>query len=208
MEEGLCPTIASVRTGVAQGAKPLVTNIMPGQRGQRRGPRRDGPHREEGGGDGFEQKILDLSRVTRVTAGGKRMRFRACVAIGDGKGHVGIGLAKGLDVSSAVSKATTKARKGILQVPMLHETIPHDIIVKFKAAKVLLKPAPKGTGIIAGGVVRLILNLAGVPNVAAKMLGSSNRVTNAKATMLALAQLRERSTKNQAPNSKQIPMTQ
>lgn len=121
------------------------------------------------------------------------MRFRACVAIGDGKGHVGIGLAKGLDVSSAVSKATTKARKGILQVPMLHETIPHDIIVKFKAAKVLLKPAPKGTGIIAGGVVRLILNLAGVPNVAAKMLGSSNRVTNAKATMAALAQLRSRS---------------
>ncbi|MBI4434315.1 30S ribosomal protein S5 [Candidatus Uhrbacteria bacterium] len=164
---------------------------MPGQRGQRRGPRRDGPQREEGG-DELEQKVLDLSRVTRVTAGGKRMRFRACIAIGDGRGHVGVGLAKGADVSSAIAKATTKAKKEMLEVPIVHETIPYDIIMKFKAAKVLLKPAPKGTGIIAGGVVRLILILAGVPNVAAKMLGSSNRVTNAKATMAALAALRAR----------------
>ncbi len=122
------------------------------------------------------------------------MRFRACIAIGDGKGHVGIGLAKGADVSSAIAKATTKARKEILEVPIVHETIPYDIIMKFKAAKVLLKPAPKGTGIIAGGVVRLILSLAGVPNVAAKMLGSSNRVTNAKATMRALSALSARQT--------------
>lgn len=140
----------------------------------------------------MEQKVLDLSRVTRVTAGGKRMRFRACIAIGDGRGHVGVGLAKGADVSSAIAKATTKAKKEMLEVPIVHETIPYDIIMKFKAAKVLLKPAPKGTGIIAGGVVRLILILAGVPNVAAKMLGSSNRVTNAKATMAALAALRAR----------------
>jgi len=167
--------------------------MPPGQRGQRRGSRRDGPQ-HEGGGDEFEQKVLDLSRVTRVTAGGKRMRFRACIAIGDGKGHVGIGLAKGADVSSAIAKATTKARKEILEVPIVHETIPYDIIMKFKAAKVLLKPAPKGTGIIAGGVVRLILSLAGVPNVAAKMLGSSNRVTNAKATMRALSALSARQT--------------
>lgn len=156
---------------------------------------RGGPSRRHGGNDAgeeFEQKILELSRVTRVTAGGKRMRFRACVAIGDQKGRVGVGLAKGLDVSSAVAKATTKAKQAIVEVPIVRETIPYDVVVKFKASKVLLKPAPKGTGIIAGGVVRLILTLAGVPNVAAKMLGSSNRVTNAKATMRALEELRNR----------------
>ncbi|MBI2482759.1 30S ribosomal protein S5 [Candidatus Uhrbacteria bacterium] len=139
----------------------------------------------------FEQKILDLARVTRVTAGGKRMRFRACVAIGDRKGRVAVGLAKGVDVSSAIAKATTQAKKVLITVPMRNESIPFDISVKYKASKVLLKPAPKGTGIIAGGVVRLILDLSGIPNVVAKMLGSSNRVTNAKATMTAIRALRD-----------------
>lgn len=151
-----------------------------------RGPRRERPQ------DEYEQKILDLARVTRVTAGGKRMRFRACVAIGDRKGKVAIGLAKGADVSAAIAKATTKAKQAFVRVPIARETIPHDITMKFKAAKVLLKPAPKGTGIIAGGVVRLILDLAGVPNVSAKILGSPNKVSNAKATMAALSALRVR----------------
>lgn len=147
----------------------------------------------DGPADEFEQKILDLSRVTRVTAGGKRMRFRACVAIGDRKGHVGVGLAKGADVSLAIAKATTQARKHILEVPMRRETIPLDVQVKYKAAKLLLKPAPKGTGIIAGGVVRIIFDLAGVPNIVGKMLGSGNRVTNAYATVEAIETLRTRS---------------
>lgn len=140
----------------------------------------------------MEQKILDLARVTRVTAGGKRMRFRACVAVGDRKGSVGVGLAKGGDVSAAIAKATTRAKRAMVHVPMDRESIPHDIMVKYKAATVLLKPAPKGTGIIAGGVVRLILSLAGVPNVAAKMLGSSNKISNANATIEALSRLRKR----------------
>lgn len=140
----------------------------------------------------MEQKILDLARVTRVTAGGKRMRFRACVAVGDQKGSVGVGLAKGGDVSAAIAKATTRAKRAMVHVPMDRESIPHDIMVKYKAATVLLKPAPKGTGIIAGGVVRLILSLAGVPNVAAKMLGSSNKISNANATIEALRLLRPR----------------
>ncbi|MFH1098347.1 MAG: 30S ribosomal protein S5 [Candidatus Uhrbacteria bacterium] len=161
-----------------------------GERPARRNPR---GARGDRSADEFEQKILDLSRVTRVTAGGKRMRFRACVAIGDRKGRVAVGLAKGADVSTAITKATNQAKKNFLTVPIEHETIPHDILVKFKAAKLLLKPAPRGTGIIAGGVVRLILDLAGVPNVVAKILGSSNRVTNAKATMKAIAALRARS---------------
>ncbi|MDO8463115.1 MAG: 30S ribosomal protein S5 [bacterium] len=157
--------------------------------GRGRGPRRGEHEREK---EEFEQKILDLARVTRVTAGGKRMRFRACVCLGDKKGRVGIGVAKGADVSTAISKATTRAKREIITVPMDRETIPHDIEVKFKAAKVLMKPAPKGSGIIAGGVVRLVLDLAGVSNVSAKMLGSSNKVSNAKATMLALSSLRAR----------------
>ncbi|MDO8425386.1 MAG: 30S ribosomal protein S5 [bacterium] len=172
--------------------------------GPARGPRgRGGPTRGRDGRSGgsrererehdeFEQKILDLARVTRVTAGGKRMRFRACVAVGDRKGRVGIGLAKGADVSAAIAKATTRAKKAVMTVPMEHETIPHDVRVKFKAAKLLLKPAPKGSGIIAGGVVRLVLDLAGVPNVVAKILGSTNKVSNARATMDALAALRAR----------------
>lgn len=160
---------------------------------QRPDSRRRRPAHGSEGGDEYEQKILDLSRVTRVTAGGKRMRFRACVAIGDRKGKVAIGLAKGADVSLAISKATAQAKKHMVEVPLRNETLPFDVAVKYKAAKLLLKPAPKGTGIIAGGVVRLILDLAGVPNVVAKMLGSSNRVTNARATMKAIEALRARS---------------
>ena len=178
---------------------------MPPQHGSRgRGGKRE-PRRGDGPPDEFEQKVLDLSRVTRVTAGGKRMRFRACVAIGDRKGRVGVGLAKGADVSTAISKATTKARKLICEVPIVRDSIPFDILMKFKAAKVLLKPAPKGTGIIAGGVVRLILDLAGVPNVAAKMLGSTNRVTNAKATMEALNALSVRGRGPQRPSARTVP---
>lgn len=146
----------------------------------------------ESGGEEFEQKILDISRVTRVTAGGKRMRFRACVAIGDRRGRVAVGLAKGADVALAINKATAQAKKRVIDVPIRRETIPFDVVVKFKAAKLLLKPAPKGSGIIAGGVVRLILDIAGVQNVVAKMLGSGNRVTNAQATMHALRTIRER----------------
>lgn len=164
-------------------------------RGGSRGER--GPRRDRGPADEYEQKILDLARVTRVTAGGKRMRFRACVAIGDRKGKVGIGIAKGADVSSAIAKATTQAKKLLVRVPLDEQTIPHDVYMKFRAAKVLLKPAPKGTGIIAGGVVRLILDLAGVQNIAAKILGSPNKVTNAKATMAALSALRARERKPQ-----------
>jgi small subunit ribosomal protein S5 len=118
---------------------------------------------------------------------------------------VGIGIAKGADVSLAINKATTQARKHIIEVPMQRETIPYDIAVKFKAAKLLLKPAPKGSGIIAGGVVRLILDIAGVPNVVAKMLGSSNRVTNAQATMVALELLQHRAMPRTAPRAPRTP---
>lgn len=138
----------------------------------------------------FDQRILELARVTRVTKGGKRMRFRACVIIGDRKGRVGYGVAKGLDVQTSVQKAATQAKKRLVTVPMLNETIPHMVQRKYAAALVLIKPAPKGTGVKAGGAVRVVLELAGVPNIVAKILGSSNKINNAKATISALQQLK------------------
>jgi len=143
----------------------------------KRGPR---PERE------FDQKIVDLARVTRVMAGGKRMSFRACVAIGDRKGKVGIGLAKGADVTLAVTKAVNRAKKKMVKIPIINDTIPHELRIKYKAAKLLLKPAPKGTGIKAGGAVRVVLELAGTPNIVCKILGTNNKVTNVKALIKAM----------------------
>lgn len=152
--------------------------------------------------DAFEQVIIDIARVTRVMRGGKRMRFRACVIVGDRKGKVGTGLAKGLDVSLAVNKAATKARKQLTNVPIVNETIPHQVSSKFKAAKVLLKPAPRGSGVIAGGAVRAVLDLAGVSNVVAKILGSNNKINNVAATLLALRKLKRVESKPTAVKAK------
>jgi len=138
----------------------------------------------------FEQKIIDLARVTRVMAGGKRMRFRACVAMGDRKGQVGWGLAKGADVALAVAKAVNQAKKKMLRIKLVNDTLPHQIEVKYKAAKILLKPAPQGRGIIAGGPVRTVLELAGITNVYGKILGnSSSKINNVRATFKALSLL-------------------
>ncbi|MBI2990497.1 MAG: 30S ribosomal protein S5 [Candidatus Magasanikbacteria bacterium] len=135
----------------------------------------------------FDQYIADLARVTRVTKGGKQLSFRACVLIGDRKGRVGYGTQKGKDVQIAVEKAVSQARKQIIVVPIIHDTIPHRVESKFKAAKVMLKPAPKGSGIIAGSVVRTVLEFAGVPNASGKILGkSNNKIANIKATFAAL----------------------
>jgi len=138
----------------------------------------------------FEQKILDLARVTRVTKGGKRMRFRTCLIIGDKKGRVGIGVAKGADVASSIDKAFRQAKKNLVTVPLVDMTIPHAVNVKFGAAKVLLKPAPEGTGLKSGGAIRVVLELAGVPNAVSKILGSSNKINIAKATFAGLKELK------------------
>lgn len=155
-----------------------------GQRG--RGPR--GPRFEEQ--KEFDQRILELARVTRVTKGGKRMRFRACVIIGDRKGRVGYGLAKGIDVAQSVNKAATQAKKRLITIPLVHDTIPYAVNRKFAAAVVLVKPAPKGTGIKAGGALRVVLELAGVPNAVGKILGSNNKINNTKAAFKALSALK------------------
>ncbi|MBI3114949.1 MAG: 30S ribosomal protein S5 [Candidatus Kerfeldbacteria bacterium] len=156
--------------------------------GRRTGGRRQRDRRSEP--KEFEQKVVDLARVTRVMAGGKRMRFRACVAIGDGKGRVGIGITKGVDVTMAINKAVNQAKKRLVRIPMKNETIPHVIRVKYGGAQILLKPAPKGTGVIAGGPVRIVLELGGVQNVVGKMLGSQNKINNVYAVMEALRSLR------------------
>lgn len=158
------------------------------QRGGGRRGRRES-HREP---KEFAQKTLDLARVTRVVAGGKRMRFRAAIAIGDQKGRVGWGIAKGSDVSNAIQKAYTAARKQLITVPIVNETIPHAIMIKYKAAQVLLKPAPKGTGVIAGGAIRAVMELAGIKNVSSKILGSPNKINNVYAVMAALRKLKTR----------------
>jgi len=139
----------------------------------------------------LEQRIIDLARVTRVTAGGKRMRFRACVAVGDKKGKIGIAVAKGADVTIAVNKAVSKAKKRLINIRMRNNTIPHEIHEKFGAAEIILKPAPQGTGIIAGGAVRAILELSGIRDVVGKILGSKNKINNVKATINALNKFKE-----------------
>ena len=157
---------------------------------EERGPRRGEFIREE---KEFEQKILDLARVTRVTKGGKRMRFRATVVVGDRKGRVGFGVAKGNDVTFSVNKAARYAKKQMITIPLINDTIPHDAKAKFGASVVLLKPAPKGSGIKAGGAVRTIMELGGVPNVVGKILNGKNKINTLKATMQALGSFKKRS---------------
>lgn len=151
--------------------------------------RRSRPKREKK--DDFEQRILEIARVTRVMAGGKRMSFRACVVVGDKKGNVGVGLGKGADVTIAVNKAVNKAKKTLVKVPIVKNSIPHEIKKKFGAAIILLKPAGQGKGVIAGGVVRPILDLAGIKNATSKIIGSNNKINNAQCTILALKSLKK-----------------
>lgn len=139
---------------------------------------------------GYDQKILDLARVTRVTKGGKRMRFRAAVAIGDKKGHLGFGIAKGADVTMAINKAVRLAENDLVEIPIVNNTIPFQVEEKFKSARILIKPAKEGKGVIAGGVMRVMFELAGVPNIVAKIISrTTNKLTIAYAVMGAIERL-------------------
>ncbi|MGD9116952.1 MAG: 30S ribosomal protein S5 [Dehalococcoidia bacterium] len=135
-------------------------------------------------------KLVYINRVTKVVKGGKRLSFSALAVTGDGNGHVGIGVGKANTVPEAISKANAIARKNLLKVPLSGTTIPYEITVRFSAAKVMLKPAAPGTGIIAGGSIRAVVEAAGIKDILAKSLGSPNRVNTAKAAMLALSQLK------------------
>lgn len=137
----------------------------------------------------FDERTLHIDRVARVVKGGRRFRFRALVVVGDRKHKVGIGTAKGADVTAAVTKATEVAKKNFVEVSLYKGTLPHEIEYKVSGAHILLKPASAGTGLIAGGVVRTILEVAGVKNALSKSLGSSNKTNTAYATIAALESL-------------------
>lgn len=141
----------------------------------------------------FNQVVLDIARVTRVTAGGKRFSFRATVAIGDGNGRVGVGVAQGQDVAQSIDKAAKRARKEIIKVVLKDGTIPHQVLAKYSSAVVLMKPSPKGNGVKAGGPVRAIAKLAGIEDISAKLIErTNNKINIARAAIKALSMLRSR----------------
>lgn len=137
----------------------------------------------------FDERIINVNRVARVVKGGRRFRFQALVVVGDRKNKVGVGISKGADVTAAVTKATEVAKKHMITVSLYKGTIPHEAIGKVGGAKILIKPAAPGTGLIAGGVVRTVLEVAGVSNILSKSLGSSNKINTAYATLAALESL-------------------
>lgn len=139
----------------------------------------------------LNDKLIYINRVSKVVKGGKRLSFSALVVTGDGNGHVGVGLGKANEVPEAINKAGAIARKSLILVPLVGSTIPHEIFIKVGAAKVLLKPAAPGTGVIAGGSIRAVLEAAGVRDILTKSLGSSNRTNMARAVIYALSQLKD-----------------
>lgn len=138
----------------------------------------------------FEERVLHIDRVARVVKGGRRFRFRALVAVGDKKGRVGVATAKGADVTSAVSKAVDVAKKNMQEISIYNGTFPHEAEESVSGARILLRPASPGTGLIAGGVVRVVLEIGGVQNALSKSLGSSNKLNIAYATLKALKSMK------------------
>ena len=139
----------------------------------------------------LSDKLVNINRVTKVVKGGKRLSFTALAVTGDGNGHVGVGVGRAKEVPSAINKANTNARKNLIKVQLSDATIPYQITVKFGAAKVLLKPAAPGTGIVAGGSVRAVVEAAGIKDILTKSLGSANKTNVAKATILGLSRMRD-----------------
>lgn len=137
----------------------------------------------------FEEKVIQVNRVSKKTTGGNRIGFSVLMVVGDRKGKVGVGLGKARDVSSAIRKAVAYAKKHMIEVPLVKGTIPHDIFIKRGAAKIILKPAPEGSGVIAGGAVRSVVEAAGIRNISSKVLGTKNQASNVYATLEALSRL-------------------
>jgi len=194
------PAVTMPRVVGGTASQPTAASVpqrpsRPGfdRRGGGRGgaPRGRNPHFMERPKEEFMEKTLDVRRVTRVVAGGKRFRFRVTLVLGDMKGRVGVGVAKGLDVATSIAKAKVAAKKNIFTVPLKGATIPHEVEAKFSAARIRLKPAVEGHGLRAGGAARVVLSLAGVKDIVAKALGRTpNKLTNALAVIEALKKLR------------------
>jgi small subunit ribosomal protein S5 len=198
--------MAEDTTAVKQAASEQQAQSAPQPQGPQ-GPQRGGGRRDGGRGNGprgrrpevapeekqFDERVVHIDRVARVVKGGRRFRFRALVVVGDRKNRVGIGTAKGADVTAAVAKATEIAKKHFIHVPVHNDTIPHEVTAKVSGANILVKPASPGTGLIAGGTVRIVLEVAGIKNALSKSLGSSNKTNAAYATVAALQTLVPRS---------------
>ncbi|HET8884577.1 MAG TPA: 30S ribosomal protein S5 [Candidatus Saccharimonadales bacterium] len=183
-------------------AETATTNTRaPQSRGGRDNRRNDGPQEPKQ----FEELVINIDRVARVVKGGRRFRFKALVVVGDRKNKVGVGVSKGQDVQTAIAKATDVAKKNMITIPILNDTIPHDAEIKVSGAQVLIKPAAPGTGIIAGGVVRSIIGVTGIRNMLSKSLGSTNKVNIAYATIDALKSLVPRDEWLNAPKKKTAP---
>lgn len=156
--------------------------------GKRKDDRRERAPRREA--SEFDKQVVQVRRVQKVVKGGRTLRFSALVVVGDRKGRVGIGIGKSKEVSAAIEKATTVAKKNVVNIPIVNNTIPHSTIGKFSATSILLLPAPEGTGVIAGGSARSVIELAGIKNIVTKRHGSSNRMNCVKATMAGLLSLK------------------
>lgn len=168
--------------------------------GDRRRPHKDIQEEKQ-----FDERVLHIDRVARVVKGGRRFRFRALVVIGDHKGKVGIGTSKGADVTAAVSKAVDVAKKNMITIPIHNDTVPHEQEAKVSGAHILIKPARPGTGLIAGSVIRTILEVGGVHNVLSKSLGSSNKTNMAYATIEAIKQMVPAKNWVNQPKKKLVP---
>ena len=157
--------------------------------GRAKGDRKDREPRSREASE-FEKRVVEVRRVTKVVKGGRTLRFSALVVVGDGKGRVGIGIGKSKDVTSSIDKATTIAKRNMKNIPIVNGSIPHETVGKFSSTNILLLPAPEGTGVIAGGSARAVIELAGIKNIVTKKHGSSNKINCVKATMEGLLSLK------------------
>nr|CAD1840956.1 unnamed protein product [Ananas comosus var. bracteatus] len=185
------PSTSSPRRRRRRSPRPTRRSTAPRSAASRR-PGAPGAAKREKPNDGFEERVVQVRRVTKVVKGGKKLSFRAIVVVGDKKGHVGVGVGKAKEVVDAIAKSAANARRNIVTVPMTkYSTFPHRADGDYGAAKVMLRPASPGTGVIAGGSVRIVLELAGVDNALGKQLGSKNALNNARATVVATQKMRQ-----------------